>query len=329
MSFRAPWMLVGLLALPVIAAAYASRRGQRSQQSIRLAAEGLVTTSVAARPRRRRYLPFVLFLTALAVLVVGLARPVTTIKTPRREATVVLAVDVSNSMAATDIKPTRMAAAKAAADAFVARQSSGVKIGVVSFGNGAVVVQTPTSAHADAVRAIDRLSIGGGTSLGQGLLTSLDAIAGKELTINEQDLASDAGKLDIGYYGSASVVMFSDGENVTGPNPITMAQVASVAGVRVHTIGVGTATGTVVQINGFSVATALDQPLLQQIATVTNGSYHSAGAAGALAAVTRSIDLKFKIVSEHTEVTGLFAAAGVALLVLAAALSVLWVGRVV
>jgi Ca-activated chloride channel family protein len=329
MSFRSPWLLVGLLALPFIAAADASRRGHRSQQSVRLAAEGLVTTSDAARPKRRRYLPFVLFLTALAVLVVGLARPVTTIKTPRREATVLLAVDVSNSMAATDIKPSRLTAAKTAADAFVARQSSGVKIGVVSFGNGAIVVQTPTSAHAEAVRAIDRLSIGGGTSLGQGLLTSLDAIAGKQLTINEQDLANDAGKLDIGYYGSASVVMFSDGENVTGPNPVAMAQVASVAGVRVHTIGVGTPTGTAIQINGFSVATALNQPLLQQVATLTNGSYHSAGAAGGLAAVTRSIDLKFKIVSEHTEVTGLFAAAGVALLVLAAALSVLWVGRVV
>ncbi len=123
--------------------------------------------------------------------------------------------------------------------------------------------------------------------------------------------------------------MFSDGENVSGPDPVTMAQVASVAGVRVHTIGVGTPTGTVVQIDGFSVATALDQSLLQKVASVTNGSYHSATAAGGLAAVTRSIDLKFKIVSEHTEITGLFAAAGVALLMVAAALSVLWAGRVV
>jgi Ca-activated chloride channel family protein len=232
-------------------------------------------------------------------------------------------------MAAADIKPTRLGAAKAAADAFVARQPSGVKIGVVSFGNGAVVVQTPTNAHAEVVRAIDRLSIGGGTSVGQGLLTSLDAIAGKQLTINEQELASDAGNLNIGYYGSASVVMFSDGENVSGPDPVTMAQVASVAGVRVHTIGVGTPGGTVVQIDGFSVATALDQSLLQNIASVTNGSYHSATAAGGLAAVTRAIDLKFKIVTEHTEITGLFAAAGVVLLIIAAALSVLWAGRVV
>ncbi len=328
MSFLSPWMLLGLIALPVIAAAYASARGRRSARAQRLAAQGLVAPSLL-QSTRRRHLPFALFLLALAVLIVGWARPVSTIKTPLRQATVVLAVDVSNSMAATDVKPTRLAAAKAAADAFVVRQPSGVKIGVVSFGNGAIVVQTPTTAHGDVVKAINRLSIGGGTSVGQGLLTSLDAIAGKQLSINEQDLASDAGSLNIGYYGSASVVMFSDGENVSGPDPVTMAQVASVAGVRVHTIGVGTTAGTAVQIDGFSVATALDPTLLQKVASVSNGSYHTATAAGGLAAVTRTIDLKFKIVSERTEITGLFALAGVALLIIAAALSVLWAGRVV
>jgi Ca-activated chloride channel family protein len=329
MSFRAPWMLLALIALPVLAAVYVSARGRRSERANRLAAQGLVVPSVGLRSKRRRHLPFVFFLLALAVLVVGWARPVSSIKTPLREATVVLAVDVSNSMAATDIKPTRLAAAKAAADAFVARQPSGVKIGVVSFGNGAIIVQTPTTAHGDAVKAIDRLSIGGGTSVGQGLLTSLDAIAGKQLTINPQNLASDAGTLNIGYYGSASVVMFTDGENVSGPDPVTLAQVASVAGVRVHTIGVGTPAGTVVQIDGFSIATALDQSLLQKVASVSNGSYHAANAGGGLAAVTRAIDLKFKIVTEHTEITGLFAAAGVLLLIVAAALSILWAGRVV
>src|SRR5262249_56859969 len=127
----------------------------------------------------------------------------------------------------------------------------------------------------DGVKAIDRLSIGGGTSVGQGLLTSLDAIAGKQLTINEQTLANDASRLDIGYYGAASVVLFSDGENVTGPDPITMAQVASVAGVRVNTIGVGTPAGTVVPIDGVSVATALHQAPLPKVATGAHGSFPS------------------------------------------------------
>jgi Ca-activated chloride channel homolog len=329
MSFQAPWMLVALIAVPAVIAGYISGRRRRSQRAAQLAADGLVTTSLDTRTRRRRLLPFALFVTALVVLIVGLARPTATIRTPERQGTVVLAIDVSNSMTATDITPSRFGAAKAAAEAFVRRQPSAVRIGVVAFGNGAIVVQTPTTVHSDALRALDRLSVGGGTSVGQGLLTSLDAIAGKQLTIDESALASDDGNLNIGYYGSSSVVLFSDGENVSGPDPAEMAQVASVAGVRVNTIGVGTAAGTVVQINGFSVATALDEQLLRQIATVTNGSYHSAGDANGLAAVARSIDLRFKIVSKHTEVTALFSAAGALLLVVAAALSVLWLGRVV
>ncbi len=329
MSFRAPWMLLALFAVPVLVAAYAAARNGRQRRAAALAAQGLVSTPMEARARRRRHLPFAMFVAALVVLAVGLARPTTTIRLPRREGTVMVAVDVSNSMAAADIKPSRFVAAKAAAGAFVRQQAPAVQVGVVAFGNGAVVVQTPTTAHADAVAAIERLSLGGGTSVGQAILTSLDAIAGKQLTIDERQLASDAGGLNIGYYGSASIVLFTDGENVSGPNPTTMAQVASVAGVRVHAIGVGTTAGTVVQINGFSVATALDKDLLQQIATVTNGSYHSAGDAAGLAAVSRSIDLRFKIVAQHTEVTGLFSAAGAVLLLVAAVVSVLWSGRVV
>jgi Ca-activated chloride channel homolog len=329
MSFRAPWMLLALIGVPMPIAAYVSMGKRRSQRAMALATEGLVSTPVDARTRRRRHLPFALFMTALVVLVVGLARPTATIRTPRREGTVIVAVDVSNSMAATDIKPSRFAAAKAAAEAFVERQAPAVRVGVVAFGNGAVVVQTPTSVHADAVNAIERLSLGGGTSVGQAILTSLDAIAGKELTIDENQLANDAGSLDIGYYGSASIVLFSDGENVSGPDPSAMAQVASVAGVRVQTIGVGTAAGTVVQIDGFSVATALHADTLQQIATVTNGSYHSAGDAEGLAAVSRSIDLRFKIIAEQTEITGLFSAAGAVLLLVGAVVSMFWLGRVV
>src|SRR5579871_3605669 len=329
MSLRAPWMLLTVVAVPAVLAAYMAAGRRRQRRAAALADDGLASTNVPARARRARHLPFGLFVAALVVLAVGLARPTATIRTPRREGTVVVAVDVSNSMAATDIKPSRFAAAKAAAEAFVRRQVSAVRVGVVAFGNGAVVVQTPTSAHADAVAAIDRVSLGGGTSVGQAILTSLDAIAGKQLTIDERQLASDAAGLNIGYYGSASIVLFSDGENVSGPDPVTMAQVASVAGVRVHAIGVGTAAGTVVQINGFSVATALDAALLQQVATLTNGSYHSANDASALAAVSRSIDLRFTFVSQHTEITALFSAAGAVLLLIAASTSVFRAGRVV
>jgi Ca-activated chloride channel family protein len=279
--------------------------------------------------RVRRHVPFALLATALTLLLVGLARPMATVKTPRREGTVILAVDVSNSMLADDIKPTRLDAAKASARAFIQRQPPAVRIGVVAFGDGAVVVQPPTTVHEDVVKSIDRLSSGGGTSLGQGLVTALGAIAGKPVTIDPEALASDSAQVDIGYFGSATIVLLSDGEETSQPDPVSVAEVASVAGVRIHTIGIGTDQGTVVQINGFSVATALDSDLLEKVATTTDGTYHQADDAAGLAAISKTIDLRFKIVSQHTEVTGLFSAAAVVLLLAGALLSVLWFGRVV
>lgn len=329
MTFGSPWLLGLLLVIPAMVAAYVTSRRRRSRRAAALSAQGLVTTSVQARIGAKRHVPFGLFAAALTVLLVGTARPMTTVKTPRREGTVILAVDVSNSMQAADVKPTRIDAAKAVARAFVERQPPAVRIGVVAFGDGAVVVQVPTTVHADVVRSIDRLSIGGGTSLGQGLVTSLGVIAGKPVTIDPAALASDSGQVDIGFFGSATVVLLSDGEETGRPDPVSVAEVASVAGVHVHTIGIGTEAGTVVQINGFSVATALDSGLLEQVASITDGSYHEGSDVAGLAAISRTIDLRFRIVSRHTEVTGLFSAAGALLLVIGALLSVLWFGRVV
>jgi Ca-activated chloride channel family protein len=238
-------------------------------------------------------------------------------------------MDVSNSMRATDIKPNRLEAAKIAARGFVERQPAAVRIGVVAFGDGAVIVQTPTNVHADVVKAIDRLTTQGGTSLGQALVTSLSAIAGKPVTIDPEALASDAAQVDIGYFGDASVVLISDGEQTGRPDPVSVAEVASVAGVRVHTIGIGTVSGAVVQIDGFSVATAMDSDLLKEVAQVTDGDYYEGDDTAGLAAISRSIDLRFKVVAEHTEVTGLFSAGGIVLLLAGAVLSVLWFGRVV
>lgn len=328
MTFRSPGMLAALLLIPALVAAYVSSQRRRSRRATALAGQGLVTTG-AGRRRLRRHVPFALFTAALALLVVAMARPMATVKTPRQEATVIVAIDVSNSMAATDVKPSRIEAAKTAAQDFVRRQPPAVRIGVVAFGESAVTVQPLTLNHSDAIKAIDRLSLGGGTSLDKGLLTALDAIAGKTLTINEAALSSDSAQVDIGYYGGATIVLLSDGEETSGPDPVAMAGVASVAGVHVQTIGIGTAAGTTVQIGGFSVATALDSDLLKKVASVTDGSYHEAGDAAGLAAISKTIDLHFKIVSQHTEVTGIFAAAAALLLIAGALLSVLWFGRVV
>jgi len=330
MTFASPGWLFGLLVLPVVVAAYVSARRRRRQRTAALATQGLVTTGGAGRRSWRAHLPFALFLMALALLVVASARPMATIRTPRREATVVLAIDVSNSMAAADVKPSRLAAAKIAAADFVHQQSPGVRIGVVAFGPSAVIVQPPTFDRAAVLQAVNHLSLGGGTSLAAGILTSLDAIAGKTLIVNKAALAQDnSGEVNLGYYDGATIVLISDGEDTSQTDPVTMARLASVAGVRVQTLGVGTAAGTTVKIDGFSVATALDAQTLKAVATVTNGSYHQVGDVAGLKAISKTINLHFAVVTQYTEVTALFAAAAVLFLVTGALISVMWLGRVI
>jgi Ca-activated chloride channel homolog len=329
MTFASPEWLLGSLFLPVVVVAYMLARRKRQQRTAALAAQGLFTTGLARGRSWRLHLPFALFLVALALLVVASARPMTTVKTPRREATVVLAIDVSNSMAATDIKPSRIGAAKVAAEDFVREQPAGVQIGVVSFGPSAVIVQTPSFDHALALQAIDHLSLGGGTSLASGILTSLDAIAGKTLIVNKASLDQDnSANVNIGYYGGATIVLISDGEDTTQAGPVTMARLASTAGVRIQTIGVGTVAGTTVQIDGFSVATAMDPQTLEAVAGVSNGSYHQADGQ-ALKAISKTINLHFTVVTKYTEVSALFAAAGALFLIAGALISVMWFGRVV
>lgn len=217
MTFRSPWMLALLLVVPAMVTAYVSSRRRRAQRTAALSHQGLVVTVATSRIRMRRHVPFALFVLALTVLLAGMARPMTTVKTPKREGTVIVALDVSNSMRADDVEPSRIEAAKTAARAFVERQPPAMKIGVVAFGDGAVVVQTPTNAHADVVKAIDRLSTAGGTSVGQALVTSLSAIAGKPVAIDAEALASDAAQVDIGYFGSASVVLPQTARKPAGP----------------------------------------------------------------------------------------------------------------
>ena len=329
MSLGSPWMLLLLAVVPLLVLAYVSALRRRGRRAARLASEGLVPTT-AGRRLRRRHIPFALFAAGIALIVFGLARPTVDLPVPERQGTVILAFDVSNSMRAKDLQPSRIEAAKVAARAFVEKQPSSIKIGVVAFGDSAVTVLKPSNVKDDVLRAINRLAVSGGTSLGQGLFTSLSTIAGKPLKIDDSALESDSGKsVNIGFFGSSAIVLLSDGENTTRPDPLALAEVASTAGVHVHAIGVGTEQGTVVQVDGFSVATALDAGMLKQIADTTDGTYNQASDAAALTAIYKSIDLEFKTVRKPREVTALFSAAGGLLLVLGSALSILWLGRLV
>jgi Ca-activated chloride channel family protein len=329
MSFDTPKMFVWLIAVPAVIYWYVAAQRRKAARAAALAGQGLVVSGSGRPARKWRHLPFAFFVLALTVLIVALARPSTTVSTPRRQGTVIIALDVSNSMRATDVKPSRMDAAKAAARAFVKQQPSAVKIGVVAFGDGAVLVQNPTTSHAEVDAAIDHVSVGGGTSIGQGLLTSLNAIAGKPISIDPNQLNNDEGKVDIGYYGGTVVVAFTDGENTNGVDPLQVGQVASAAGVRVHTVGVGTEAGTTFQFQGFTIATALNSDELKQLASITDGTYHTAEDSGGLSTVSKSIRLHFTIVAQHTEVTALFCAVALGILLLGALTSVRWYGRVV
>jgi Ca-activated chloride channel family protein len=329
MSFLWPGMLVLIVAVPLAVWGYVSLMRQRAARSAALAAQGFAPNAAARRRRRVRHIPAVLFVVALAVLVVAFARPEVSVGLPHREGTVILAFDVSNSMMATDLQPTRMDAAKAAAKSFIAAQPGTIKIGVVAFNNGALITQQPTTVKGDALAAVDRLTPTGATSLGQGIFTSLSAIAGKPLSLPPNASADDIANVNIGYYGSAAIVLLSDGENTSGPDPAAVAQLASTAGVHIYPIGIGSPQGTVLQINGFSVATALDEQVLMQIASVTNAKYYNAQDTATLAQIYKNIDLRTVTDPKKTEVTALFAGISTLLLLVGGAMSMVWFGRLV
>lgn len=361
MEFLWPAAFLMLLIVPVLVAGYVSLLRRRGRRVAELAAKGLVASPSTQRLRRLRHVPYALFLLGLTAMIAGAARPQTKITVPRREGTVILAFDVSNSMRAKDLRPSRIDAAKAAATAFVDKQPSSIRVGIVAFSDGALVTQQPTTDHRAVLQAIGRLTPQGGTSLGQGIYASLQAIAGKSLVFDtlglnapdnrsshaaSPDTASpdstssvsanpDAGTpggidgVDIGYFGSGAIVLLSDGENTDDLDPSVLAKLASTAGVKIYPVGVGSSQETVVELNGFQFATSLDEAALQGIADITDGTYFRAESAASLSSIYKSIDLDWRRESEFTEITALVAAAGAVLLTIGAALSLFWIGRLV
>ena len=273
-----------------------------------------------------QHIPPLLFLAALAVLLVAVARPQATVKVPRIAGTVILAFDVSNSMTATDTAPSRLAAAQTAATRFIQAQPDTVDIGVVAFDQGALTTRKPTKNHDETIAAIKRLHAAGGTSLGQAILASLTTIVGRQVTLPDPNAPGPPQSL--GYWGSATIVVLSDGEDTGGPDAVAAAELAAGAGVHVDTIGFGTVEGTTIKVDGYQVATALNEDLLTEIAQTTAGSYHRAGDARALDKIYRSLDLRLTAKPEFVELTG--AALGIAVLLLTAGglLMINWFGRI-
>ncbi len=260
----------------------------------------------------RRHIPSLFFLLALPILIVGLARPQAVVSLPRLEGTVILAFDVSGSMAADDLKPTRMEAAKAAARDFVQRQPPSVQIGVVAFSDNGFSAQEPTNDQGILLAAISRLSPQRGSSLSSGILAALTTIAVGEgqthyYTNQSGTPAPTPTPMPQGTYTSAAIVLLTDGENNESPDPLAAAQTAADRGVRIYTIGIGTAAGTTVHINGFSLHTQLNEAGLQQISQVTGGVYYNASSAQDLLKIYDNLNTQVAIKPQQTEITAIFA----------------------
>ena len=329
MTFTWPWMLVvALAAVPAILIGYRRMLRRQANRRAELAALGLVTPA-PNRPDRARHVVPVLFMAAFTLMFLALARPVASVAEPRREGTVILAFDVSTSMAAKDVEPTRLASAKAAARGFVDKQPSSIRMGVVAFGGSGLIAQQPTTDKDEVRSAINRLAPQGATAIGRGILTSLSAIAGKVITAPGDTEVGNQTETPIGYYGGTAIVMLTDGENTDEPDPLELADLASAAGVRIYPIGLGSTSGSVIQVDGFSIATALNEDVLRQIAQTTGGTYYSAADPGRLAQVYDSIELTWTSRTVRHEVTSLFAALATLLLLAGAGLSVLRSGRVI
>jgi Ca-activated chloride channel family protein len=265
----------------------------------------------------------------VAVLAVAVAGPAASVPVSRASGTVILAVDVSGSMAATDVAPSRLGAAKQAALSFVNAQPGTVNIGVVAFQQGGLEAALPTADHATASAAVRRLTTGGGTSLGDAILASLSAITHKTVTIGRNGSVPN-----IGYWPSATIVLFSDGQDEAGAASGgtatgVAASVAEKAGVHVDTVGVGTTAGTTVEVDGYHLFTALNEAALRSISQATGGTYHPASDASELNGIASSINLRLTVTNEPLPLAGAFIALALALLAAGAVLTVTRTGRVV
>lgn len=348
MTFLWSELLWTLAVLPVLVLLYLWLLRRRKRVALRYAELSLVKQALGKGQGLRRHIPPVLFLMAIAVLLVATARPMAVVTLPSQQETIILAMDVSGSMRAEDVQPTRMAAAQEAARAFLAELPRWTKVGLVTFAGTAALVQPPTVNRDDIRTAIDRFTYQRGTAVGSGVLVSLQAVF-PDLAF---DLRSRNPRVDTrdpnrglalgsrpqpvrpfqpvppGSLDSVAIVLLTDGQTTTGPDPVESARMAAERGVRVYTVGIGTPHGEIVVGDGWSMRVMLDEDSLKAIADVTRAEYFYAGTAVELRKVYESLSSRLTLEKRETEVTALFAGLAALLSLLAAGLSVLWYHRI-
>lgn len=346
MTFLWPEMLWLLLIVPALVAAYFYLLRRKQQAALRYASLSMVKEAMGPGLRFRRHIPPLLFLLALIVMIVAIARPAAIITLPSQHQTIILAMDVSGSMRAMDVQPDRISAAQAAAKAFVADQPSSVRIGVVSFAATASVVQPPTQNRDDIIGAIDRFQLQRGTAIGSGIIVSLATIfpeAGIEVSSLiygrdtprgvPLDQAHKGEKptftpVPPGSYTSAAIILLTDGQRTTGPDSIEAARMAADRGVRIFTVGIGTTNGETIGFEGWSMRVRLDEETLKTIANMTRGEYFYAGTATDLKKVYQSLNSRLELEKKNMEISALFSAAAAVVALISGLLSLLWFNRI-
>ena len=339
MTFLWPEMLWALLALPMLVAAYIMILQRKKKLAVRYANLAMVREAMGASQRIRRHIPPAFFLLALAAMLLALARPQTTITLPTQHETVILAMDISGSMRATDVEPNRLVAAQNAAKQFVSEQPENVRVGVVAFAGTATVAQAPTRNREDVIAAIDRFQLQRATAIGSAIIVSLATIfpeAGIDVGAMMYGQERKADKSDKpalkpvppGSYASAVIILLTDGQRTTGPDSIQAAKMAAERGVRIYTVGVGTPEGKIIGFEGWSMRVRLDEETLKAVADITRGEYFYAGNAVDLKKVYQALNAKLVMERKKTEVTALFSGLAALLAVVSAALSLAWFHRI-
>jgi len=341
LNFIWPEMLWLLVAVPLLVLAYLWLLGRRKKTAVRYANLALVKQAMGKAAGWKRHVPPLLMLLAITVLLLAAARPAAVITLPSQQETIVLAMDVSGSMRAADVQPNRLVAAQEAAKAFVAELPRSVRVAVVQFAGTAAIVQPPTHSRDDVYAAIDRFQLQRGTATGSGIVLSLAALfpeAGIDLSqiTGQKAMPPSPGDkpkaeftpVEPGSYGSAAIIMLTDGQRTTGPDPVEAAKMAADRGVRVYTVGIGTKEGETIGFEGWSMRVRLDEDALKTVANITRADYFYAGTAEDLKKVYQGLSTRLVVEKKETEISALFAALGALLVAAAAALSVAWFGRI-
>ncbi len=346
-TFIWPSFLWLLLVLPLLVLLYFWLMARRRRVALNFASLSIVREAMGRGPGWRRHVPPLLLLLAIAALLLAAARPMASITLPAAQQTIILAMDVSGSMRATDVEPNRLVASQNAAKAFLAELPRHVRVGIVAFAGTAQVVQPITLSREDLVRAIDKFQLQRATAIGSAIVVALaELFPGQDISLasaggGRDPFRAQGRSLDQvekekpafvpvapGSYTSAAIILLTDGQRTTGVETEDAAKMAAERGVRVYTVGVGTVDGEVIGFEGWSMRVRLDEDTLKDVARTTQAEYFFAGTAENLKKVYETLSTRLTVEKKETEVSGLLALVAAFLVLLASGLSLVWFHRV-